>query len=356
MKKIYFTPGPTETYPQLKQYINEAVDDRICSISHRGREFERIFQDAVASLKRLLSVPDDFCVFFLGSATEAMERIVENCVEKKSFHFVNGEFSKRFFLTAQELGKTPNKFEAAMGYGFDFSSVGIPDDTELVCFTQNETSTGVAIPVDEIHDMKKRYPEKLFAVDIVSSAPYADIDYSLIDCAFFSVQKGFGMPAGLGILLVNKKIIEKSSSMQSRNLNIGSYHSFPSLLKSAEKNQTPETPNVLAIYLLEKICDDLNKIGIKKIRSDTERKSGLIYNFFNEHQKYKPFVKNKNVQSKTVIAIDTLDDTQKIMQRLAENGIIVGAGYKELKDKQIRIANFPMHKIEDVGRMLSYTE
>lgn len=356
MKKIFFTPGPTQLYESVPEYIKEAIHNNICSISHRSKEFEQIFQNAVSGLKKLLAVPNDSHIFFLGSATEAMERIIENCVAKHSFHFIDGEFSKRFFETAVELKKFPQKFEAAIGDGFDFGIVAIDENAELICFTQNETSTGIAVNPEDIYRIKKEHPDKIVAVDIVSSVPYVNIDYRLVDCAFFSVQKGFGLPAGLGIVIVNENAIKKSQYLQEKGYSIGSYHSFLSLLKSAQKNQTPETPNVLGIYLLGKVCDELNEIGTDRIRSDTEKKASLIYDFFDAHKKFKPFVKNKNFRSKTVIAIDTLEDTQKIKQRLAENGIVVGSGYKELKDKQIRIANFPMHKMEDVEGMLGYIE
>lgn len=356
MKKIFFTPGPTQLYGSIPEYINEAIKNDICSISHRGKRFEEILQDTTSSLKKLLNVPNDFNVLFLSSATEAMERIIENCVEKSSFHLVNGAFSKRFFDMAVELKKSPQKIEVGNGQGFDFGKIQIPENAELVCFTQNETSTGAAIDMGNVYEIKRKNPEKLVAVDIVSSAPYVDVDYGLVDCTFFSVQKGFGLPAGLGVVIVNGEIMEKSNFLHNNNYNIGSYHSFLSLLKYSQKNQTPETPNVLGIYLLGKICNELSHIGIGKIRKETEEKAGIIYGFSEKHQKYKPFVKNNDFQSKTVIAIDTLEDTQKIIRKLEQNGFIVGSGYKEFKDKQIRIANFPMHNVEDVKKLLSYVE
>lgn len=352
MQKIFFLPGPTQLFPSVPRYIQEAINNNICSISHRGKEFEQIFQSTITSLKKLLGIPNGFRIFFTSSSTENMERVVENCVLQYSYHFINGAFSKRFFDTAQELKKSPEKIEVALGQGFDFSSVEIPERTELICFTQNETSTGVSINMDEIYAIKKKNPDKLIAVDIVSSAPYVDVDYSLVDCAFLSVQKGFGLPAGLGVLIVNDKCIEKARALQNSNCNIGSYHSFLSLLKHEEKFQTPETPNVLGIYLLGKICDEFNNIGIGKIRKDTEIKAEMLYNFFDGHQQYTPFIQNKDIRSKTVVAVNTPNGSQNVIQRLSEKGFVVGTGYRDYKDKQIRIANFPMHKTEDVAKML----
>ncbi|MDP3765750.1 MAG: aminotransferase class V-fold PLP-dependent enzyme [Nanoarchaeota archaeon] len=350
MKKIFFTPGPTQLYDSVPAYINEAIHNNICSISHRGSEFQNLFQTATSSLKKLLGIPNDFHVFFVSSATEAMERVIENCVEKHSFHFVNGEFSKRFFEASRELKKSPQKIEVEPQEDFDFNAE-IPDYAELICFTQNETSTGAAVEMDRIYKIKKENPEKLVAVDIVSSAPYVNVDYNLVDCTFFSVQKGFGMPAGLGLVVVNEKIIQKSKLLSDKNIDIGTYHNFISLLDSSQKSQTPETPNVLGIFLLGKIADELNSKGIINIRKETEEKSSLIYNFFGEHKKYSPFIKNKSIRSKTVITVN-VDNSQEVIKKLAQHNFIVGAGYKYYKDKQIRIANFPMHKIEDMKRML----
>ena len=123
-----------------------------------------------------------------------MALVIENCVEEKSFHFVNGSFSKRFFQTAEELRKHPEKCEAPAGEGFDLKTVAIPSGAELVCITVNETSTGVEIDMPGIRSLKLKHPDKLFAIDIVSSTPYAKVDYGVIDCAFFSVQKDLECP------------------------------------------------------------------------------------------------------------------------------------------------------------------
>src|SRR6266550_2648658 len=149
MKKIFFTPGPAELYPTVPKHLQKAMQLHIGSISHRGKEFQEIYKALVRELKELLLVPDDYHVFILGSGTEAMERTIQNCVEKYSMHFVNGSFAKRFYIIAQELGKKPDLIEVPAGHGFDFTKVLIPQHAELICFTQNETSAGVMIPVSD---------------------------------------------------------------------------------------------------------------------------------------------------------------------------------------------------------------
>ena len=353
MKKVFHTVGPTQLYPQVKGFITEALNADIPSLSHRSQDFMEIYANTVEQLRKLLGIPDDFRIFFVSSGTECMERILENLVERKSFHFVNGSFSKRFYTTALELGKDAAKTEVDFGRSFDFDGIQIPDDAELICLTQNETSTGVALEMDEVYKLKDKYPDKLIALDIVTGAPYYKTDFNKIDCAFFSVQKGFGLPGGLGVLIANQKCIDKAAELKEKGVNIGSYHNFVTLADNADKNQTAITPNVMNIYLLGKVCEYLNSIGIETLRKETEEKAKLLYDFLDSSENLKPFVKDAGNRSQTTIVIEMPDENSKeYRDKLAEKGIIVGSGYKEYKEKQIRIGNFPMHTRKDIERIV----
>lgn len=388
MKKLFFTPGPSELFPTVPAHLKNGLKENVYSMSHRGSGFQNMYENTCCLLKKLLNISDDYQIFFLSSATESMERVIENCVEEKSFHFVNGAFSDRFFKTAQELGKKPQKCESKEGCGFGFNKTKIPQDAELVCFTHNETSTGVAVDLGDIQTFKRKFNNQsviarsprrpwrsqsekrllrthypvhprndnwrnaLIALDIVSSVPYVDVNYSFFDCVFFSVQKGFGLPAGLGVLIVSPKAMEKSSVLQKKGIPIGSYHSFSSLLQYGEKFQTPETPNVLGIYLLGKVAKDMLEIGIQKIRKETEEKAQMMYDFFEKSGKFRPFVRNPKDRSQTVLTIEVRSGSKPIIEKLKKKGIIVGSGYGAFKESHIRIANFPAITRRDVKKLL----
>jgi len=345
MKNIYFTPGPSQLYPTVPYHIKVALKQEILSISHRSKQFERIFKDTVNGLRQLMNIPTSHRIFFLSSSLEAMERILQNSVERYSFHLVNGPFSQRWYQFSLELGKDAKKIEVPFGEGFDLDKINVFDKSEIICLTQNETGTGVMIPVDHIHRLKLRYPNKLLAVDIVSSAPYPEIDFSLVDIAFFSVQKGFGLPAGLSVLIVTDKILKKSS---------GTYHSFTVLNNFFEKNQTPETPNVLGIYLLGKVCQEMLKIGKEKIVKEIDEKAVMIYEFFEKNKRFCPFVKDKKFRSKTTIVLQSIKNknVNQVVEFLEKKGMIVGKGYGQFKENQIRIANFPAHSVNSVKKLL----
>ena len=353
-KLIFFTPGPSQLYPTVEQHINNAFAEDILSISHRSERFHEIYKSAIDNIRLLLGVPQDFSIFFLSSATEAMERIIQNTVEIKSFHFVNGSFSKKFCDIGLNLKKNASSNNIELGEWCDIKKIQISPTTELIALTQNETSTGVSIPINEIEYLAKRYPKVLIAVDIVSSVPYVNLPFNLLDCVFFSVQKGFGMPSGLGVLIISPRAYEKSVFLNKKGLSTGSYHSFASLSKQNKIFQTPETPNVLSIYLLDKISKDMLNTGIQQIRKNTEEKSNLLYDFFEKQENLSLFVKNAKLRSKTTIVVSTLNGSKSIIESIKTKGFILGSGYGSMKEKQIRIANFPAHQKTDFTMLLNH--
>jgi phosphoserine aminotransferase len=272
MKKIFFTPGPSQLYPTVLDHVDKALKEDIASVSHRGKKFQDIFKQTVVKLHDLLDVPQEYHTIFVSSGTEAMERIIENTVEKKSIHFIQGAFSKRWYDIAKELGKNAIKHEVSFGKSFTQIPL-LAQDGELICFTQNETSSGVSVDPQFIYEVGYQYPDSLIAVDIVSSAPYTKLDFTKLDCVFFSVQKLFGLPAGLGVIILSPKALEKAIYLQQKGVAIGSYHNFPTLTAFAKKNQTPETPNVLALFLLKKCYRRYEKKGHREYTQRTRRKN-----------------------------------------------------------------------------------
>ncbi len=344
-RKIYFTPGPSQLYPTVPEHMQEALDLDICSATYGSEAFKNVFSEAVASVRKLLAIPHSFQIFFLASGTEAMQRIVQNCCEENSFHFVNGSFSKRFYDEAIFSKKNASKHEVPLGKGIDLRNIDIPK-ADLITLTQTETSAGTSIPVDSIKAFRKNVPDPILAVDVVSSAPYVDLDYSSLDCAFFSVQKAFGLPAGLGVIMVNERALEKAKEVEKAR-QTGGYHSFSMLNEKAKENLTPDTPNVLCMYLLDKVCQDMQKKGIGRIRKEIDVKASLLYDWAGNDA----YVEEKRFQSKTMIVSKTNDSTP-IIENAARHGFFIGSGFGPYAKQQIRIANFPAHTINDVKALI----
>ncbi|MCK8490604.1 aminotransferase class V-fold PLP-dependent enzyme [Spirosoma sp. RP8] len=353
MKQTYFTPGPAELYPTIYQHLQTAMDEQLGSISHRSQKFRDIYKFTDEQLRTLLNVPETHGIFFTGSASEVWERILFNCVEHESFHLVNGSFSKKFYDYANALHKYAHVFEKPFGEGFDANEIEVPEYAELICLTHNETSSGVQTRTQDIHKIKRKYAKKLVVVDMVSSAPYPDLDYSLVDSAFFSVQKAFGMPAGLGVWIASQTCLEKAERLQKYDsMTVGAHHTLPTLWSHYKTFETPATPNVLFIYLLGKIAEDLNKIGIDTIRKQTEEKARMLYKFLDDSADYTPFVQQERHRSQTVIVANTQKPSADVISNAKQAGMVVGTGYGKFKDSQIRIANFPATSFVQVEALI----
>ena len=351
--KYFFTVGPSQLYPTVEGYIKKALEDDVFSMNHRGDVFGEMYQRIDTSLHTFLGIPKAYSVFFLGSATEGMERIIQNCVAKKSHHIITGSFGKRFYQIALDLKKQAEKYEVEFGLGVDVSKIKISKNIELIAVTQSDTSTGVVISESDIAALKKRNPHALIAVDVVSSIPYTNLDYSLMDAVFFSVQKGFGLPAGLGVLVLSPEAMEKSKWLKKKGYATSGFHSFEELHAYSLKHQTPETPNVFDIYLLDKVLHDMLRLGITNIRKDTDAKAHLMYDFFENHKDFAPFVKTHRDRAKTVLVIEVKGGSEGLVQRLKNKGIHVGSGYGPFKESHIRIANFPAHSMQMVKKLLN---
>ncbi|MCS6973664.1 MAG: aminotransferase class V-fold PLP-dependent enzyme [Cyclobacteriaceae bacterium] len=346
---VSFAPGPSQLYFTVPDHLRQALREGIPSMSHRSAAFEKIFAGASENLRELLNLPDNFSIFFCSSATEIWERIIQNLTAEHSVHLSTGAFGKRFYETALQLKRHAVLYEKAYGDGFT-QAPDVPP-TELIAITHNETSTGVTTPHEIIKALRLQHPQSIIAVDAVSSLPYPQFDFTTIDTLFFSVQKGFGLPAGLGVWIVNERCIEKEEQLRSTGQSTGTYHSLTSLLQHARKHQTPETPNVLGIYLLEKVTADMLRRGITAIRKETEYKAAVLYHALEQHQSIRPFVKTPALRSPTVIVAETSNLTDKLYTKLSEKGLLPGEGYGPLKASTLRFANFPAHSKEQFEKL-----
>ena len=340
--KIYFTPGPAQLFYTFQEHLKIALFHDIPSISHRSAEFVNILKNTEEGLRELLEIPSDYDIYFLNSANEAWDRILQNLVRHSSHHFANGSFGKKFYDFAIMHGM--NSTLNTSPDGEPFSNFEVPAEAELIGLTKNETSIGLSLPESEIQQIRNANPDKLIALDIVSAVPSMPIDFNNIDTAYFSVQKGFGMPPGLGVWMCNQRCQEKALE-KSKETSIGSYRSLLNLKKFANKDQTPETPNTLFIYLLGKIVEDMIAVGKKKIINDTIYKSTILYQTIEDHPTLSAFVNDSQYQSRTTLVATTAEPSGFI-DEFERRGMILGTGYGNHKHDHIRIANFPTHSKE----------
>ncbi len=209
------------------------------------------------------------------------------------------------------------------------------------------------MPVADINAFREKNKEALIFVDAVSGLPFPEFDYTKIDSTFFSVQKCFGLPAGLGVWIVNKRCMDKADSLLKKGKSIGTYHTLPSLLSKGKNNQTPETPNVWNIFLLSKVVEDFNKKGVENIRKETELKAKMLYDYISSSQNFSFAVEDPTLRSFTTIVANTKISPAEINKQLESFDMAIGAGYSSYKDTQVRIANFPAISVEQMQKLVN---
>ncbi|CAN5231176.1 alanine--glyoxylate aminotransferase family protein [soil metagenome] len=333
---ITFYPGPSQVYAQIPGYVKDAYDQGILSINHRSPAFSEILERALNLLKDKLNIPEDYSIVFTSSATECWEIIAQSLIKFQSFHLYNGAFGEKWLEYTRKLkpGATGNAF--SIHEEINPEILNLKAETEIICLTQNETSNGTQVNSKTMKWIRKNYPEQLISVDATSSMAGIVLDFSLADIWFASVQKCFGLPAGLAVMILSPAAKKRAEEIQEKE----HYNSLNFILENAAKLQTPYTPNVLNIYLLMRIMEEVAKIEEidKKLNDRFETLSEFLKNI----SQLKMLCNNEKVRSRTVLAIEGDPAlVKKIKAEAAKKDIILGNGYGRLKDITFRIANFP---------------
>ena len=342
-EKVFFTVGPSAIYLNVDKWTNEFYEKGYASEYHRSTAFQYMYQHLDEQLRILMNIPSTHAIFLASSGSEIMERILQNCVSKSSFHFINGAFSKKFYNYANRIGLDTSKYESE--FFTDFYPF-IHSGTELICITHNETSTGIKTNEAYIHNIKKRNPKSILAVDTVSSAPFVDLDYSLVDISFFSTQKAFGLPAGIGIWIVNRNVAE-NLAVANYSDKRSAHNTIGDLLKNYKTFQTPSTPNVLGIYLMGRVAHDMNEKGMMELNKEMLDKKYFLQSLFAINDWLGLSHHDLN-SSDTVLCTYPLKSIDEVRNLLLKSNIVCSDGYAENKDKQLRFSNFPANSWKDI--------
>lgn len=346
-----FSVGPSALFPGIADDIKSIAESGILEKSHRSPDFSEMSKNTILSLKKFLKIPKNYYVFYTSSASEAMEMAVRHAIEKKASHITQGAFGQKWYKMSKELGFDVELLEKEFGDRHKISEINITNDSEALFITANETSTGAMFASEELADLRKKFSDQLLCVDATSCAGAVDYDLNNTDCFVFSVQKCFGIPSGLGIFICSPRFFEKAKQKQEQGGDIGTFHSLPAMWKKMnEKYQTSETPPVMQIALLGKVLERIKKnIGnLATCAEKNKEKAQKIWNYFDNHPCFEPFVQNYDFRSNTVVVVK--GDEDKIAQaknQCAEAGIFLAGGYGKTKPYTFRIANFLAHTSED---------
>jgi len=346
-----FNTGPADLAPGLADAAAEIAASGLLALSHRGDAVKATLLHAMTETRRALGIPDDYAVVTQPSATASMELTLRNLVAVRSAHFVGGAFGKRFADSAAAIGLAEDRIEHEWSAAPDVGAE-IPADAELLTVTHNETSTGMLWPAERLAHLHSRlaadHPDTLLAVDATSSMGGVPIDFRLADVWFASVQKALGLPAGLALVVVSPRAVERARAIGA-DRRVAPWQDLPVMAERMETGQTYDTPNVLGLALLGRAMEGAT-IGaaaahccdLTGVVNDAVASGRLAAEFFVED----PAWRSATVHNLRV------EHPAEAIRRARKAGFVIGSGYRNLKESCIRIATFPAHRREHLERLI----
>ncbi len=346
---ISFYPGPSRVHNEIPKYTKDAFTLGIMSINHRSDEFMKMSERTINLLKQKLNIPKSYTVFFTSSATECWEIIAQSVIKEKSFHLYNGAFGQKWFDYTKRLHPLAVPIPFELNEKLNPKKLIFEQREGIICITQNETSNGTQVSNAIIKAIKKTNPSYLVAIDATSSMAGIQLDFKSADIWFASVQKCFGLPAGLGLLICSPEALSQSEAIGEKN----HYNSLGFMTEMMAKWQTSCTPNVLGIYLLMRVLEKSK--AIEEIHTEILQRYERWVDFFSTATQLKHLVKKEDVQSYTVVPVTSTPDLlSEIKIKAKKKGILLGEGYGEWKPSSFRIANFPALENNEIQILMKF--
>ncbi|MGD8643976.1 MAG: 3-phosphoserine/phosphohydroxythreonine transaminase [Chromatiales bacterium] len=213
MTRVYnFSAGPAVLPAAVLERAREEMLDwrgsgmSVMEMSHRGKEFVSIAEQAEADLRDLMAVPGNYRILFLqGGATSQFAMVPMNLLHGKArADYLNtGSWSKK---AIKEARRYCDVNVAASGEDGNFTSIppvsswALDPEAAYVHYTPNETIGGV-----EFHWVPETGDVPLVA-DMSSTILSRPIDVSRFGVIYAGAQKNIG-PAGLTVVIVRDDLI-----------------------------------------------------------------------------------------------------------------------------------------------------
>ena len=211
MSRVYnFSAGPAALPESVLAKAQAEMLDwhgagmSVMEMSHRGKEFMGIAEQAEADLRQLMSIPDNYKVLFLqGGASSQFAMVPLNLMggTGKADYINTGSWSKKAIAEAKRYGEV----NIAADTNADFTaprqdSLRLSDDAAYLHYTPNETIQGVEFPyIPDAGDVP-------LVVDVSSTILSRPMDVSRFGIIYAGAQKNIG-PAGLTLVIVRDDLI-----------------------------------------------------------------------------------------------------------------------------------------------------
>ena len=277
-----FSAGPANL-PEavLQQAADEMLDWHgsgmsVMEMSHRGKEFISIYENAEADFRELMAIPKNFKILFMQGGGLAENAIVPlNLSRGGSADFVvTGSWSDK---SQKEARKYCDVQIAATTESSAFTSLPplaswqLRRDASYVHVCTNETIHGVEF--QELPDLKALGSDAPLVIDFSSQVASRPVDWSRVGLAFGGAQKNLG-PAGVTLVVVREDLLGHALPVCPSAFNYKTV---------ADNDSMYNTPPTYAIYIAGLTFQWLKRqregeaTGIEAIEKHNAVKAQLLY-------------------------------------------------------------------------------
>lgn len=270
-----FSSGPAMLpVDVLKQAQQELCDwqglgTSVMEISHRGKEFIQVAEEAEKDFRDLLNIPSNYKVLFChGGARAQFAAVPMNLLgDKSTADYIDGGYWAHSAVNEAKKYCTPNVIDVTTTVNgkrgiLPMNEWKLNADSAYVHYCPNETIDGIAI--DEMPD----FGDKIVVADYSSCILSRPIDVSRFGVIYAGAQKNIG-PAGLTLVIVREDLLGKART------------ELPSILDYtvlAENDSMFNTPPTFAWYLSGMVFKWLKEQGgLREMEKRNRAKAELLY-------------------------------------------------------------------------------
>ncbi len=344
MERVYnFSPGPSQLpLPVLEKAQKEMLCYQdtgmsVMEMSHRSKMYTDIYDQTVATLRELMSIPDTYDVLFLqGGATQQFSAVPLNLmVHRKADYLDTGNFAHLAAEEAKRYGEVnvvASTRDEVYTYIPDLATVQFSEDADYVHITQNNTIYGTRF----VELPETRAPLVCDASSMILSEK---MDVTRYGAIYAGAQKNIG-PSGLCLLIVRKDLLGQAMDICPKLLNWEVQSKAGSMYN---------TPNTWGIYLAGLTFSWLKELGgVEAIEKVNLEKAELLYGFLDESQLFKPTAQKKyrSRMNVTFVTGDAEKDAAFVKAAAAE-GLVNLKGHRSVGGMRASIYNaMPMEGVQ----------
>jgi len=288
-RALNFNAGPaTLPLPALQRAKDELLDFAgtgmsVMEHSHRGKEYEKVHDEAIALVRELYAVGVDYDVLFLqGGASQQFAQIPMNFIPQgaSADYVVTGAWGEKAVsegqIAAKMLGASV-RVAGSSGEGDGkekaYTRVTRPDEIQLdpraayVHVTSNETIHGVQF-ADVPGALGDAGKSATIVCDMSSDFMWKKVDVSRFALIYAGAQKNLG-PSGILLAIARKDLVARGRK------DIPKIFQYRTI---AENNSLYNTPPTFAIYLVRNVLAWVkDRGGLDAIEAENRKKADRIY-------------------------------------------------------------------------------